>query len=118
MPMARQLPDGELRSIALLIVLLPGSSAHALDAVQQRSQDLLENMCARCHAVGRTGASPNKLAPPFRHLGENKLYNPDFVQRLQSGYTSIHRAMPTFRFDRDSAEAVTSYLRAIQTKKD
>lgn len=74
-------------------------------------------MCARCHAVGTTGTSPNKLAPPFRSLGENKLYDPDFLARLQEGYSSIHRFMPTFRFDRESAEAVTNYLKAIQVRK-
>lgn len=105
-------------AFAPLIVLLWGSFAHALDAEQRHGQSLLEQMCSRCHAVGPTGSSPNKLAPPFRHLGENKLYDPDFVQRLQDGYSSIHRAMPTFRFDRESAEAVASYLKAIQTKKN
>jgi hypothetical protein len=26
--------------------------------------------CASCHAIGRTGESPHKLAPPFRTLGQ------------------------------------------------
>lgn len=94
--------------------LLLASPGHALDAEQQHGQDLLQKMCARCHAVGTSGASPNKQAPAFRTLGENKLYDPDFVQRLQEGYSSIHRFMPTFRFDRDNAEAVANYLKAIQ----
>jgi len=105
-------------SSALLVIgLLCGSSAHALDAEQQHGQALLERMCARCHAVGTTGTSPNKLAPPFRSLGENKLYDPDFLVRLQEGYSSIHRFMPTFRFDRENAEAVTNYLKAIQARQ-
>jgi mono/diheme cytochrome c family protein len=101
----------------LMIGLVWSSSAHALDAEQQRGQALLQKMCARCHAVGTTGASPNKLSPPFRNLGDDKLYDPDFLQRLQEGYSSIHRLMPTFRFDRESAEAVANYLKAIQARK-
>ncbi|WP_235884657.1 c-type cytochrome [Bradyrhizobium frederickii] len=100
---------------ALLAVgVLWSTVSQALDADQRRAEALLQRMCAECHAVGRTGASPHALAPPFRKLGENKLYDPGFTQRLQDGYSSIHRAMPTARFGRDDAEAVVSYLRAIQ----
>lgn len=98
----------------LLAALLWSTSGHALDAEQEHGGELLQKMCARCHAVGTTGASPNKLAPAFRSFSENKLYDPDFAQRLQQGYSSIHRFMPTFRFDRADAEAVVNYLKAIQ----
>jgi mono/diheme cytochrome c family protein len=97
-----------------VVVSLTGSASDALDAGRQHGQDLLQKMCARCHAVGTSGASPDRQAPAFRTLGENKLYDNDFAQRLQDGYSSIHRFMPTFRFGRDDAEAVVSYLKAIQ----
>jgi mono/diheme cytochrome c family protein len=100
--------------ILLALGILWSNAGQALDLEQRRAEAMLQQMCARCHAVGRTGASPNELAPPFRYLGENKLYDPDFTQRLQDGYSSIHRAMPTARFGRDDAEAVVSYLRSIQ----
>ncbi|TPQ37188.1 cytochrome C-552 [Bradyrhizobium guangdongense] len=90
------------------------STSHALDAEQQHGQAMLQTMCARCHAVGAKGDSPNRSSPPFRTLGEDKLYDPDFLQRLQDGYSSIHRFMPTFRFNREDAEAVVNYLKAIQ----
>ena len=101
----------------VLMALCWNSASLALDAEQQHGQDLLQRMCARCHAVGAAGASLNGLAPPFRMLGENKLYDADFVQRLQEGYSSIHRFMPTFRFSRDDAEAAVNYLKAIQEPK-
>ena len=100
--------------ILLALGILSSNAGQALDLEQRRAEAMLQQMCARCHAVGRTGASPNELAPPFRYLGENKLYDPDFTKRLQDGYSSIHRAMPTARFGRDDAEAVVSYLRSIQ----
>jgi hypothetical protein len=68
----------------------------------------------RCHSVGRTGASPNRLAPPFRSFSETKLYDSDFIQRLQNGLTSIHPFMPTFRFNRDNAEEALNYMKSIQ----
>ncbi|MGY8681363.1 cytochrome c [Bradyrhizobium sp. UFLA05-153] len=104
------------RSLPLLAIVaaLSATPSHALDAEQQHGQALLQRMCARCHAVGTSGASRNRRAPAFRTLGENKLYDADFVQRLQEGYSSIHRFMPTFRFERADAEAVVNYLKAIQ----
>jgi mono/diheme cytochrome c family protein len=107
-----------IKPLALAMLSLAWSTpGHALDAEQQHGEELLQKMCARCHAVGTAGASPNTLAPPFRKLGEDKLYDPDFVQRLQDGYSSIHRFMPTFRFTRDDAEAAVNYLKAIQERR-
>ena len=63
------------------------------DPEQQRAKAMLENLCGRCHAVGRAGKSPNPLAPAFRSFGE-KLYDTDMVQRLQDGLTTVHKDMP------------------------
>jgi mono/diheme cytochrome c family protein len=90
--------------------------AQASDVEQARAKAMLEDLCGRCHAVGRTGKSPNPLAPPFRSFGE-KLYDSDMVPRLQDGLTTIHKDMPTFRFDREEAGAAVNYLRSIQKRK-
>jgi hypothetical protein len=88
--------------------------SYARYAEPQHGKEILQKLCARCHAVGRTGASPNRLAPPFRTFSETKLYDSDFMQRLQDGYTSIHPFMPTFRFNRDDALEVLNYMKSIQ----
>lgn len=111
-----------LRMLTRLICLAPlllgatNSAAQALDAEQQRAKAMLENLCGRCHAVGRTGQSRNPLAPAFRTFGE-KLYDTDMVQRLQDGLTTIHPDMPTFRFNRHEAAAAVNYLRSIQGRR-
>jgi mono/diheme cytochrome c family protein len=104
------------RSLAVLTIgLLWSSFAHArADEEQRQGKEILQKLCARCHSVGRTGASPNKLAPPFRNFSETKLYDGDFVQRLQDGYSSIHPSMPTFRFNREDAQEVLNYMKSIQ----
>lgn len=103
------------RSLILsTIVLWPCTAALALDEEQQHGKELLQRMCARCHSVGRTGASPNRQAPPFRSFSETQLYDSDFLERLQEGYSSIHPSMPTFRFNRDDAVAVLNYMKSIQ----
>ena len=103
-------------SLALLMMGTWSTAGHALDREQQHGKDLLEENCARCHAIGRTGQSPVVEAPPFRTFGD-KLYDTDFEQRLQDGLTTIHPGMPTFRFGRDDAEAAVNYLKAIQQPK-
>jgi cytochrome c len=106
----------KLICLALLSIVAWSASGHALDAEQQRAKAMLETLCAGCHAVGKTGKSPQPLAPPFRTFGE-KLYDTDMVQRLQDGLTTIHPDMPTFRFNRHEAAAAVNYLRSIQKSR-
>lgn len=87
--------------------------AVALTDLQQQGQALVERMCARCHAVGRGGASPHAGAPPFRTLGR-RLDVDALAGRLREGLASSHPDMPVFRFSRDDARAVAAYVRAIQ----
>jgi mono/diheme cytochrome c family protein len=103
--------------LALLIMCAWSGPGHALDREQQRGKRLLETLCGECHAVGATGRSRHPDAPPFRTLGESELYDSDFGQRLQDGLTTIHPGMPTFRFDRNDAEAAVNYLKSIQGRK-
>jgi cytochrome c len=103
--------------LALLLLCLTSASSHALDGEQQRGKALLQSLCSRCHAIGTTGASPHPDAPPFRTFGDQKLYDEDFAQRLQTGLSTIHKDMPTFRFGQADAEAVVRYLRAIQVRQ-
>ena len=99
------------------IICVWSKAAYALDSEQRGGKALLETLCGRCHAVGKTGRSPHLDAPPFRTLGDSKLYDNDFGQRLQDGLTTIHPDMPTFRFSRPDAEAAVNYLKSIQEHK-
>jgi len=103
-----------LLMLSATIALLWSTVANARAEEQREGKEMLQKLCARCHSIGRTGASPNKLAPPFRTFSETKLYDSDFMQRLQTGLTSIHPFMPTFRFSREDAQDVLSYMRSIQ----
>lgn len=100
--------------LVLTIGLLWSTLAHARAHEQRSGREMLQQLCARCHAIGRTGSSPNRQAPPFRSFSETKLYDSDFLQRLQDGYSSIHPFMPTFRFNKEDAEEVLSYMKSIQ----
>ena len=105
-----------LLALSASIAFLCSNSAHARGEEPQQGKEILEKLCARCHAVGRTGESPNKRAPPFRTFSEDKLYDSDFKQRLETGLISIHPFMPTFRFSTEEAGEVLSYMRSIQER--
>ena len=63
------MPGFTLRMVvALACLVLPlldaaSGAAQPLDPEQARARAMLEKLCARCHAVGKTGKSPNPLAP-------------------------------------------------------
>ena len=103
--------------LTVLMVCVWGTAGHALNSEQQRGKALLGTLCGRCHAVGQRGQSPHADAPPFRTLGDSKLYDTDFAARLQEGLSTIHPDMPTFRFSREDAEAAVNYLKSIQAHK-
>ena len=100
--------------LALLLICLFSATGLAADRGERHGKALLETMCSRCHAIGRTGRSPHIDAPPFRTFGDEKLYDEDFVRRLQDGLSTMHPDMPTFHFSRQDAEDAVDYLRSIQ----
>lgn len=80
-------------------------------------QALAQRNCSQCHAVGRTGASPNPQAPPFRELyqrGDVQQLGEGGAQQLLTG----HPAMPEFRFEPYELVAIVRYLRSIQSRQD
>ena len=77
---ARKTPMKRSLLVLSTIALLWSTFAHARYEEQRHGKEMLQELCARCHSVGRTGASPNRLAPPFRTFSETKLYESDFMQ--------------------------------------
>ena len=106
-------------ALACLVLPLPGATggaAQALDPEQQRARAMLENLCGRCHAVGKTGQSRTRL--PRNSAGSAKSSTiPTWCSGCQDGLTTIHPDMPTFRFNRHEAAAAVNYLRSIQKSR-
>ena len=87
----------------------------AADDQLKRGEALLQRDCARCHAIGKTGTSPHKQAPPFRILG--KRYPIESLEEaLAEGIVSGHPDMPEFQFDPDDVGAIIAYLKSIQQR--
>lgn len=107
------LGDDAMKIVRFLAVLALGiCAAHAQDSAR-RGRALVREFCSACHAIGKSGNSPHKSAPPFRTLGRS--FDLDqFPRRLERGISSGHPDMPEFKFNSEDAAAVRDYLRTIQ----
>ncbi|ORE89717.1 cytochrome c, class I [Aurantimonas sp. 22II-16-19i] len=99
-------------SVALLVAAAGTAAAEDLSRLAA-GQQLLEQNCARCHAVARSGNSPHLQAPPFRTLSAR--YPVAHLQEaLVEGFSTGHPDMPEFIFTPDRAAAIIAYLTSIQ----
>ncbi|AWN42793.1 c-type cytochrome [Methylobacterium durans] len=100
-------------SALALVPFLFAAPAASWDRQVQQGETLARTNCARCHAVGRIGASPLREAPPFREL--HKRYPVDDLgEALTEGIRTGHPSMPEFRFEPDQAEALIAYLKSLE----
>jgi cytochrome c2 len=51
--------------LPLIAVLLASVSAARAQDPAVRGRVLLKEFCSRCHAIGKAGHSPNRVAPPL-----------------------------------------------------
>ncbi len=98
--------------LAALLIAWP-AAAQALDPSAQRGETIARTNCARCHAIGRVGASPLADAPPFRELHRHYPVT-DLAEALAEGITTGHPTMPEFRLDPDQAQALIAYLQTLE----
>jgi cytochrome c len=103
--------------LAMLSAIVPGCTAFAQDSteIEKRGESLLAKNCARCHAIGRTGASPHSAAPPFRLLSR-KYEIEGLAEALAEGIFVGHPDMPEFVFESDEVGAILAYLKSIQER--
>jgi len=104
---------GCMTTVTIVAVVALAQSAFAQSA--RRGEELLVKNCASCHAVGRNGESPNKVAPPFRTLGQRYPIE-SLEESLGEGIMSGHPDMPEFKFDAQDVGAIIAYLKSIQQR--
>jgi mono/diheme cytochrome c family protein len=97
--------------LGLGLAALPAVAAEK--DVTDKGRMLVEKNCARCHAIGKEGASPHPEAPPFRTLSSRYPID-DLAESLAEGIVSGHPDMPIFVFSPPDVEAIITYLKSIQ----
>lgn len=113
----RAVKDLHMLVIPFLVAssLLPQLSLAQESALERRGEELLRTECARCHAIGRSGTSPNSEAPPFRQPSR-KYPIEGLAEALAEGLSVGHAEMPEFVFDADEVAAIIAYLKSIQER--
>lgn len=101
-------------SIVLAVLGLAGLAATTAQASQvQRGQAFAQANCAICHAIGRSGESPLKTAPPFRTL-HFRYPVETLAESLAEGIMTAHPAMPQFRLEAGEIGDFIAYLKTLE----
>jgi mono/diheme cytochrome c family protein len=101
--------------VAAAIVIASAAPAAAQTApLTARGQALLQSKCAYCHAIGPSGDSPHRGAPPFRMLMQR--YPPQALEEaLGEGLSTGHPDMPEFVFEPAEIAAIVAYLNVLRS---
>ncbi|WP_035643706.1 cytochrome c [Bradyrhizobium sp. ORS 375] len=98
---------------ALFLTLLLTAPSFAASTPEQRGRTYAKAHCARCHAIGRTGESSFKPAPPFRTL--HLRYPIETLgEALAEGIVTGHPAMPQFELTPPQINDLLSYLKSLE----
>jgi cytochrome c len=102
-----------IAAAAALIAGSPSTAAEPLSPSAQRGLVFVRTNCAQCHAIGREGASPLSIAPPFRTLHQ-KYPVESLAESFAEGIVTGHPSMPEFRLEPDRINAVISYMKTLE----
>lgn len=76
-------------------------------------EKLAKANCARCHAIGLTGKSLHKDAPPFRTI-KDRYPVESLEEPLAEGIVVGHKDMPEFKFAPDKVQNLINYLKSLE----
>lgn len=100
-------------AIAAVIGFLSAVPAVSEEEGAPRGREIAEAACAPCHAIGRSGTSPNPKATPFREIGR-KYPVDNLEETLAEGVVTGHPEMPKVKMTPKDIGAFIAYLRTIQ----
>lgn len=76
---------------------------------------IAEQNCSGCHAIGRSGDSPQTNAPPMRRFHENwpiEALGEALAEGMVVGHSDPQ--MPAFRFDPQDIDDLLAYIESLQ----
>lgn len=102
-----------LTSCQFLLAIALLSPALAAQTAAQRGRTYAQAHCAKCHAIGRTGDSSFKAAPPFRTLHQRYPIE-SLGEALAEGIVTGHPAMPQFKLAPEQIHDLLTYLKTLE----
>lgn len=91
-----------------------GELASQSEKTVSEGRELAQTHCARCHAVGTSGQSPNPRAPEFRLMQQR---HPILALRepLTRGIAAPHDEMPKFALGEAQVDNLVAYINTLQS---
>ncbi|WP_031336009.1 cytochrome c [Rhodopseudomonas sp. B29] len=80
---------------------------------ERRGYTYAKAHCARCHAIGRSGRSRFKPAPPFRTLHQRYPIE-TLAEAFAEGIYTGHPKMPAFELEPDEINDLLVYLKSLE----
>ena len=100
-----------LTSIPVLVGL--ASSAEAQTADPEAGAAYAKQVCAKCHAIDRTGLSPEPTAPPFKDVA----ITPGMTATaLAVWLTTSHPTMPNIILNPQELDSVIAFILSLKNK--
>lgn len=90
----------------------PGIASVESEKLIAQGKELAQRNCAWCHAIGKTGTSPNPRAPAWRDL---QRHHPIQALRdpLTRGIGRPHDEMPKFQLSDDEVDTIVAYINSL-----
>ena len=106
-----------LKSLVLagLATLSLSALARAQEVSITAGRELAVARCGGCHAVDRTGESPNPRSPRFRDLGARFPFD-GLREALMQGMIVGHPQMPIIHLTQAESGDLVAYLRGLQER--
>jgi cytochrome c len=102
-----------VRVLVAVAVYLASGPVQAQDVKAQRGRAFAEANCAKCHAIGRVGESPLRIAPPFRTLHQRYPVE-ELAEAFAEGIVTGHPTMPEFRLEPDQIADLIAHLKTLE----
>lgn len=109
-----------LAVVLLALLLIPRAAGAQPSSAEAnsiaRGQQLAQQLCARCHAIGKADVSPNPKAPALRDIG--KLYPLDHLaEAFAEGITTGDNDMPQYKFGPRDIDAIIDFMAEMSVKR-
>lgn len=90
----------------------PGATMAESERLIARGRLLAQKNCAWCHAIGRSGDSPNPRAPRWRDISQQHPILP-LREPLTRGIARPHDEMPKFELSNDEVDTIVAYINSL-----
>jgi mono/diheme cytochrome c family protein len=97
----------------IIALNLAAAGTYAQSSDIDRGKAILQEKCARCHAIEATDQSHHPQAPPFRDVVKRYPVE-DLAESLGEGIVSGHPDMPEFVFQPNEIGAILAYLDSLK----